>query len=71
MNMSKRKCKNIPQNTSYQHSVPSSTVGVGKRWICCKRQKIAKKITKNITIVNGFSHFLTEKNHKFNFTRTR
>lgn len=54
MNISKRKCKNIPPNTIYQHSVPSSTLGYGKCWICCKRQKIAKKITKNITIVNGF-----------------
>ena len=54
MNISKRKCKNIPPNTIYQHSVPSSTLGYGKRWIYCKRQKIAKKITKNITVVNGF-----------------
>lgn len=48
-------------NTICQHSVPSSTLGYGKSWICCKRQKIAKKITKNIQLLTDFNIFLQKK----------
>ena len=48
-------------NTICQHSVPSSTLGYGKSWICCKRQEIAEKITKNIQLLTDFNIFLQKK----------